>query len=181
MRTTQLTLGALAAVATTALTGLGVASPAGALTATAEQATTTTHEVGNVIECTGTIRGRAVYASLYENNTYANVIQVIIGDDEDQVGNSREVADGFIHEKQVHGSLKVGGKRAVIDGYASRHGKRLPIHEQYDDAGQHITADGYHRRLATDLTLTWRHRTTRLSCDNRFFYNLTVTKEDITG
>ena len=141
MRTTQLTLGALAAVATTALTGLGVASPAAALTATAEQATTTTHEVGN----------------------------------------AREVADGFIHEKQVHGSLKVGGKRVVIDGYASRHGKRLPIHEQYDDAGQHITADGFHRKLATDLTLTWRHRTTRLSCDTAFFYNLTVTKEDITS
>ena len=173
MRSTQLTAGALAATATYALIGLGIASPAGAAT--------TTHEVGNVIECTATIKGRAVYASLYENNTYANVIQVVIGDDEDQVGNAREVADGFIHEKQVHGSLKVGGKRAVIDGYASRHGKRLPIHEQYDDAGQHITADGFHRRLAKDLTLTWRHRTTRLSCDNRFFYNLTVTKEDITG
>jgi hypothetical protein len=181
MRTTQLTLGALAAVATSALTGLGIAAPAGALTATAEQAPTTTHEVGNVIECTGTIRGRAVYASLYENNAYANVIQVVIGDADNQVGNSGEVADGFIHEKHVHGSLVVGGRRAVIDGYASRHGKRQPIHEQYDDAGQQITVDGYHRKLATDLTLTWRHRTKQLSCDNAFFYNLTVTKEDVTG
>ena len=152
------------------------------MTPSTEQATTTTtHEVGNVIECTGTIRGRAVWASLYENNTVKDVIQVVIGDGDNQVGNSREVTDGFIHEKQVHGSLKVGGKRAVIDGYASRHGKRIAVHEQYDDAGQHITVDGYHRKLATDLTLTWRHRTKQLTCDNAFFYNLTVTKEDVTG
>ena len=182
MHTTQLALGALAAVATSALTGLGVAAPATATAATATATeTTTTHEIGNVIECTGTIRGKAVYASLYENNTYANVIQVVIGQDGDQLGGSREVADGFIDQKQVHGSVRVGGKRAVIDGYASRHGKRKPIHEEYDDAGQHITVDGYHRKLATDLTLTWRHRTTRLDCGTAFFYNLQVTKEDIAG
>ena len=179
---TQLTLGALAAVATSALTGLGVAAPATALTTSAEQATTTTtHEVGNVIECTGTIRGRAVWASLYENNTVKDVIQVVIGDGDNQVGNSREVTDGFIHEKQVHGSLKVGGKKAVIDGYASRHGKRKPVHEEYDDAGQHITVDGFHKPLATDLTLTWRQRTVQLTCDNAFHYDLQVTKEDIPG
>lgn len=182
MRTTQLTLGALAAVATSALTGLGIASPATAVTAAAEQAaTTTTHEVGNVIECTGTIRGRGVYASLYENNHHPDVIQVVIGDGAHQVGNSREVAGGFIDHKQVHGSLKVGGRKAVIEGYASRRVKRLPIHEEYDDAGQHITVDGYHRRLAKDLTLTWRSRTVPLDCDNAFFYDLQVTKEDITG
>jgi hypothetical protein len=184
MRTTQLTLGALAAVGTSALTGLGIASPATALTTTAApataQATTTSHEVGNVIECTGTIRGRSVFASLYENNTYANVIQVLIGDDGDQVGGAREVADGFIHEKQVHGTIKVDGKRAVIDGYASRHGKRIPIHEEYDDAGQHVTVDGFHRKLAKDLTLTWRHRTGQLTCANAFYYDLQVTKEDGT-
>ena len=179
---TQLTLGALAAAATSALIGLGVAAPATALTPSAEQATTTTtHEFGNVIECTGTIRGRAVWVSLYENNTVKDVIQVVIGDGADQVGNSREVTDGFIHEKQVHGSLKVGGKKAVIDGYASRHGKRKHIHEEYDDAGQHITVDGFHKPLATDLTLTWRQRTVQLTCDNAFHYDLQVTKEDITG
>jgi len=57
--------------------------------------------------------------------------------------------------------------------------KRTPVHEEYDDAGQHITVDGYHRKLAKDLTLTWRHRTVQLSCDNAFFYDLQVTKEPI--
>lgn len=179
MRTTRLTLGALAAAATSALTGLGIASPATALAPATAPATTTSSEVGNVVECTGTIRGRAVYASLYENNTYANVIQILIGDDGEQVGGAREVEDGFIHEKQVHGTIKVGGNRAVVDGYASRYGKRIPVHEEYDDAGQHIAVDGFHRKLATDLTLNWRHRATQLTCDNAFHYDLQVTKEDI--
>ncbi|GAB3789083.1 hypothetical protein [Nocardioides ungokensis] len=171
MRSTQLTAGALAATATYALIGLGLASPAGAAT--------TTHEVGNVIECTATIKGRAVYASLYENNLHGNVIQVVIGKGDNQVGGSRQVAGGFIDHKQVHGSIVVGGRRAVIDGHASRRVKRTPVHEEYDDAGEHITVDGYHRKLAKDLTLTWRHRTVQLSCDNAFFYDLQVTREPI--
>ncbi|MFC4785145.1 hypothetical protein ACT8ZV_11745 [Nocardioides sp. MAHUQ-72] len=185
MRSTQLTLGALAAAATSALTGLGIATPATAAPAptsfAAQAETTTTHEVGNVIECTGTIRGRSVWASVYENNTYANVIQVVIGDDGDQVGNSREDADGFIDHRQVLGALKVDGKRAVIEGRAVRVGSREQVHEEYDDAGQLVTVDGFHRRLSTDLTLTWRHRTRPLTCDTAFHYDLQVTKEDITG
>ncbi len=182
---TQLPLGALAAVATSALTGLGIATPANAMSPSSEpvttNATTTSHEFGNVIECTGTIRGRAVFASLYENNTVKNAIQVVIGDGDHQVANGREVTDRFIHAKQVYGSLKVGGKLAVVEGHASRYGKRKPIHEEYDDAGQHITVDGFHKKLATDLTLTRRHRTVQLTCDNAFHYDLQVTKEDITG
>ena len=181
MRKNQ-SVGGLAVLATSALMGLGIATPASALTAAGEAGTTTTtHERGNVIECTGTIKGRSAYVSVYENNTYANVIQVLIGDDGDQVGGSREVEEGFIHAKQVYGALEVGGKRAVVEGHASRYGKRIPVHETYDDAGQHITVDGFHRRLAKDLTLTWRKKTVPLTCDNAFFYRLTVTKEDITG
>jgi hypothetical protein len=175
MRTIHSTSGALAVLATSALIGLGAAGPANAGT------TTTTNERGNVIECTGTINDRAVYVSVYENNTYANVIQVVIGDDEDQVGSSREVADGFIDHKRVHGSLKVGQKRAVVTGRASRFGPKIPVHDQYDDAGQLITVDGIHRRLRTDLQLTWGRAAAPLTCDTAFFYNLQVTKEDITG
>jgi hypothetical protein len=143
--------------------------------------TTTPNERGHVIECTGTIRDRPVHASVYENNTYANVIQVLIGDDENQVGNSREVAEGFLDHRQVHGSLRVGENRAVVSGSAVRGGKRIPVHEQFDDAGQLITVDGIHRRLRTDLRLGWGRKTVQLTCDNAFFYNLQVTKEDITG
>jgi hypothetical protein len=185
MRSIQHTSGTLAVLATSALIGLGGAGTANALAAdaprTAFGTTTTTHERGHVIECTGIIGDRSVYASVYENSTYANVIQVLIGDDENQVGNSREVAEGFLEHEQVHGSLRVGPKRAVVSGAAERVGKRIPVHEQYDDAGQLITVDGIHRRLRTDLTLSWGRRTVPLDCDNAFFYRLQVTKEDITG
>ncbi|MCW2791885.1 MAG: hypothetical protein JWO76_983 [Nocardioides sp.] len=182
MRTTQLTTGALAALATSALIGLGAATPANALTAAPRTGEpTTTHEVGNLLECTGTWKGRDVYASLYENRTYGNTIQILIGDDDDQVGGSRNVKDDFIEAKQVHGSLEIGRKRAVVEGHASRAGKKTAVHEEHDDAGQHITVDGFHRRLANDLTLTWRKKTVPLVCDNAFFYNLQVTKEDTTG
>lgn len=174
MRNLQLTTGALAVLASSALIGAAAAAPAHAGT------TTTTTERGNVIECTGTIAGRSVYASVYENDPYANVIQVLIGDDDNQVGNSREDADGFLDHRRVHGSLRVGGKKAVVSGSAVRVGKRIPVHEQYDDAGQLITVDGVHRRLRTDLELTWGRKTAPLTCDNAFFYRLEVTKEDIT-
>jgi hypothetical protein len=175
MRTLQLTSGALAVLATSALIGAGAAAPASAGTAA------TTTERGNVIECTGTIDDRSVYVSVYENDTYANVIQVLIGDDDHQVGSSREVADGFLDHGQVLGSLRVGKRKAVVSGSAVRVGKRIAVHEQYDDAGQLITVDGIHRRLRSDLELTWGRRTAPLSCDNAFFYRLRVTKEDVTG
>ena len=175
MRTLQLTSGALAVLATSALIGAAAAAPAHA------GATTTTTERGNVIECTGTIDGRPVYASVYENDTYANVVQVLIGGDDDQVGNSREDADGFLDHQKVYASLRVGGKKAVVSGSAVRVGRRIPVHEQYDDAGQLITVDGIHRRLRTDLELAWGKKTAPLTCDNAFFYRLQVTKEDITG
>ena len=187
--TTQLTLAGLAALAATAPLGLAAAVPAtadGAIPATttttsATTSTTTAHERGNVIECTGTFRGRAVYTSLYENDVHGNVVQVVVGDGDDQVGSSRRTTKDFIVEKQVHAVVGVGGNRAVIDGHASRFGKRIAIHDEFDDAGQHVVVDGYHRRLAKDLTLTWRGQSVPLTCDTAFFYRLTVTKEDVTG
>jgi hypothetical protein len=174
---TQLTIGSVAVIAASAL--IGPAAPASAATAeSAQQGTTTQNERGIVIECTGKIRGKKVWTSLYENNVYVNVIQVVIGDD--GTGGSREVANGFLDDGTVRGSVKVAGKKALITGTAHRVGKKKPIHEEYDDAGQHITVDGFHRRLANDLELTYAGRTKPLACDNAFFYNLTVTKEDIT-
>src|SRR4051812_37864799 len=119
MRSTPLITGALAIVATSALTGWGGTAYAGE--------PTTTHERGIVIECTGTIKHRAVYASLYENNTAGNTIQILIGDDNHQVGGSRETQRDFLRAKQVFGAIRVGGDRATIAGHAARHGKRIAV------------------------------------------------------
>lgn len=170
MRSTSLIAGALAVAATAIPFGTGGA-------AQARQATT--HERGIVVECTGTVHGRDVFASLYENDTFGNTIQIVIGDDGEQVGGSRSDADGFRTGRQVQGAMRVDGNRALITGTARRVGHRTPVNETYDDAGQRITTTGFHRRLATDVTITWRHRTAPLDCDTAFRYDLTVVKEPI--
>lgn len=171
MRTTMIT-GALAVVATTVLTG-GTAT---AQAATAEPIVT--HEHGIVIECSGTLRGQDVYTSVYENNTVRNVVQVVIGDD-DGLGAIRESDAAFRTGRQVRAGLPLAGKRAVVAGTARAVGAKTTVHEEHDDAGQHITIDGTHRRLATDLTLTWKKRTVPLTCDDAFLYDLQVTKESV--
>jgi hypothetical protein len=55
------------------------------------------------------------------------------------------------------------------------------VHEEYDDAGQHIVADGFHRRLAHDLVLRYDGITVPLDCAPAFYYSLNVTKTDTTG
>ena len=164
MRTTMIT-GALAVVATTALMGG---------TATAQEPTTT-RERGIVIECTGTLGAREVWTSIYENNTVKNVVQVVVGDD--GLGSSRESAQAFKVGRDVRATLRLSGKRVVIDGTARVVGKKTAVHEEHDDAGQHIIVDGTHRRLANDLTLTWKGTTVPLDCENAFVYDLQVSKE----
>lgn len=161
--------GALAVIATSGLIGLG--NPASA----AEP--TTARERGLVIECTGTIKGRPVYTSLYESNVASNTIQILIGEDDHQVGGSRDTDRDFRDGRQVTGTLKVAGGRALVEGTARKVGTRVAVHEEHDDAGQHIAIDGFHRKLATGLRLTWKGATAPLTCDNAFVYDLQVTKE----
>ena len=176
MRTTH---PSLAALATATLIGLVTAGPATSATADAFRSTaTTTHERGIVLECTGRLAGKRVFASLYENDAFVNVIQVVIGDD--GTGASREVERGFLDDGRVRGSVRIDGKRALVTGTAHRVGARIRVHEEHDDAGQHITADGYHRRLANDLVLTYAGRTRPLTCNPAFAFNLQVTREDVT-
>ncbi|MBI2244699.1 MAG: hypothetical protein HYU55_12425 [Nocardioides sp.] len=161
--------GTLAVVATSGLVGLAAPATAGE--------PTTTRERGIVIECTGTIKGRDVYTSLYENDTVRNTIQIVIGDDGHQVGGSRDTDRDFRDGRNVRGVLKVAGSRAVVEGTARKVGDRIAVHEEHDDAGQHITIDGFHKRLATDLTLSWKGASAPLECGPAFVYDLQVTKE----
>ena len=168
MRSTKLITGALAVVATSSLIGSGAAAYAG------EPVTTT--ETGILLECSGTWKGEDVYASVYENNTYGNTVQIVIADG-DVAGGVRETTRAFKDGRDVRAVMKLKGKRAVVQGTARAVGKKTLVHEEHDDAGQHIVVDGFHRKLSKDLTLTWRHRTVQLDCDTAFAYNLEVTKE----
>ena len=169
MRSIQLITGTLAVVATSGLIGLGHAATA------AEP--TVTHERGIAIECSGTWKHQHVYALVYENSTAGNTVQVVVNDGE--YGAGRDSARAFRDGRQVRAAVRLDGRRAVIEGTARVVGRRTPVHEELEDAGQLIVADGHHRRLATDLDLTWRGRSVPLDCDGSFRYALRVTKTPI--
>ena len=164
------------AVRAATLIGLVVA-PVQVLTspATAGEAETV-RERGVVIECTGTHRGREVRTTVYENSRNPSFRQVAIGE---AVAGGDTTGDLW-QAGRVDASTKVAGKRARITGTAVRTGPRTPVHEEHDDAGQHITVDGFHRALRTDLVLRYAGRTVDLTCDPAFFYDLQVTRESTT-
>lgn len=169
---------AATALAATALTGFGALAPAsGATMRTAEPASTT--ERGVVMECTGSRHGLDAYASLYENDVYGNTVQVIL-DDDPATSASRQPRD-ILASGDVRAGVTIDGHRVRIRGTAHRVGRRLPVHEENDDAGQHVAVDGFHRRLAPDLVLRYAGTRVPLTCAPAFFYRLRVTRTDITG
>ncbi len=171
MRTT------LKAIGTAAATLAGLASTvvlSGAALAHPTSAAETHTEKGIVLECTGEAGGLSAYVNLYENDVFANYVQVILNDNPNQAS-SREPKDIW-SEGVVRSSVTIKGKQAKIVGSASKIGKRSPVHEELDDAGNHIVSDGWHRRLENDLVLTYAGKTVGLTCDPAFFYRLEVTK-----
>lgn len=179
-RSSRRTVGLTTALAATALTGLGLLAPAAGATARTVEPITTT-ERGVVLECTGSRHGLDAYVSLYENNRYGNVVQVILDDDPARAA-SREPRD-ILSAGEVRTGVRIGEHRARIRGTAHRVpvSQRTPVHEEMDDAGQHIVVDGFHRRLVNDLVLRYDGTRVPLTCDPAFAYRLTVTKTDITG
>ncbi|GAA1975922.1 hypothetical protein GCM10009798_41470 [Nocardioides panacihumi] len=142
-------------------------------TATAA-ASTTSVEKGVVIECSGQVGGRSVYVSLYENSRYVNVVQVNVGDD----GASREVHD-IVRAGRVRAAVRIGDSTARVTGVVRLTGRPTRVHDEQDDAGQHIVSDGTHRALATRLRLSLNGDKARLTCDNAFRYRLRVTRTDV--
>ncbi|MEV7429388.1 hypothetical protein AB0N29_07175 [Nocardioides sp. NPDC092400] len=169
---------AATATAATAITGLTTTT---AVSATSSPSTdgTTTHERGNVVECGAAYAGQDTFVSVYENNLHPDVFQVVVG--EDGLGRGKESTTGFIDAGTVRATMRLDGRKVVVSGTAKRVGKRIAVHEEVDDAGEHVVVDGFHRRLRTDLTLRWKGRTVALDCDEAFFYDLDVTRYDTTG
>jgi hypothetical protein len=162
-------LGAAVAVLTA---GLAVAAPAHAAGSTTE------HQRGIVLECTGSSRAHSAYVDLYENDKHGNVVQVIL-DGDPKLAASREPADIW-NAGQVRTRVTIQGKAARIVGTATKVGPRRHVHAVNDDAGNHIVTDGFHRRLADDLILRYDGHRIALSCSPAFFYSLDVTTTPVT-
>jgi hypothetical protein len=168
--------GLAAALAATALTGLGFLSPAAAVTAPV-----TSHERGVVLECTGNRHGLDAYVSLYENDVHGNVVQVVLDDDPELAGH-RAPAD-ILSAGEVRTGVRIGDHWARIRGTARKVpvAQRTPVHEEMDDAGEHLVVDGFHRALVDHVVLRYAGTRVPLTCEPAFAYRLTVTRTDITG
>jgi hypothetical protein len=162
--------------AVVALIGLGAAPSLAHPTAAAAG---TERQSGVVLECTGAAGGLAAYVNVYENDKHGNYFQVILNEDPELAG-SREPKD-LLSNGEVRGTIRIDGHKARVTGDVHRVGKRKHVHEEIDDAGNHVVSDGFHRRLSNDLVLTYRGSTIQLDCDPAFAYRLKVTKTDITG
>jgi len=168
-----------AAVLATAVVMLG-GSPASAFVTQEEPAgTSVERERGIVMECVGEADGLQAYASLYENNRYGNHLQVVLGDPDAGNGRSKLVKRRILEDGTVRAAITIDGARARIKGTAARVGKKEHVHEELDDAGYHVTSDGTHRRIVTDLELRYDGAVVPLTCDPAFAYALKVTKTPI--
>ena len=161
-------------VAALALAGLAV----GTMPTAAAGAAATVTERGIVLECTGQRAGLSAAVTLYENDVHTNYVQVILNDNPKRSASRepRDIRDG----RAVRTGVRIAGTRARISGTAVKVGRRVHVHEEVDDAGQHIVSDGFHRRLAHDLLLRYRGIPVPLRCDPAFYYKLDVTKTDIS-
>lgn len=138
-------------------------------------------EKGVVIECTSAAPALDAYVSMYDNSRYVNVLQVVIGDPDQGMGNSAESPTRFVRARQAFGQVDVGGEVATVTGSAVRTGPKSRVREEYDDAGQLIVTRGWHRRLRTDLSLAYGDVTVPLTCDTAFAYHLHVTRTPVAG
>ena len=133
-------------------------------------------ERGIVLECAGDAHGVQVWTSVYENQRYGNTVQVVIGDPDDGNGNSKDTEEKFVVDGVVKATVKVDGKRALVEGAVRRHGARTPVYEEYADAGFLIKTRGYHRQLLTDMGARYAGTYVPLACDTAFVYDLEVKK-----
>ena len=136
---------------------------------------TTTHEVGRVLECTGSWLRRPVIATVYENRGLLNEVVVQVGDGPREVSAAVTRERRFVRDGGVRARLDLDGRTARLSGTVARNAQRSTVHEEYDDAGEHVVVDGVHRGLDTDLALVWRGRGTSLDCTG-FAYDLQVTR-----
>jgi hypothetical protein len=144
--------------------------------AQAVDAPTWEKERGIVLECVGQAHGVRIYTSVYENSRYGNTVQVVVGDPDDGNGNSRQTDEKFLVDGVVKATVKVDGKRVLIEGAAERHGARTKVWDVQEDAGFLIKTRGYHRQVVTDMGARYAGTSVPLACDTAFAYDLEVKK-----
>ena len=92
-------------------------------------------ERGIVLECQGEAHGLRVWTSVYENQRYGNVVQVVIGDPDDGNGSSHRHRDEVPRRRLREGV----GQGQRQEGFHPRRRRALRrahrVYEEFDDAG----------------------------------------------
>lgn len=190
-------LGAVLGLTATAVTALALTLPTGS-TANAsepgdptttptgtptsdptEPTSETTQEKGVLLECAGSWKDRPVFVSVYENRTFGNELVVAVGAEDQESFWITNPEGRMVRRGEIQQEGRMDGRLVVLAGRVTRDGEPVEVHEEREDAGQHIVVDGIHKPLDSDLVLTWKKRNADLVCDNAFRYYLTVTKTPI--
>lgn len=190
-------LGAVLGLTATAVTALALTLPTGS-TANAsepgdptttptgtptsdptEPTSETTQEKGALLECAGSWKDQPVFVSVYENRTFGNELVVAVGAEDQESFWITNPEGRMVRRGEIQQEGRMDGRLVVLAGRVTRDGEPVEVHEEREDAGQHIVVDGIHKPLDSDLVLTWKKRNADLDCDNAFRYDLTVTKTPI--
>ena len=187
-------LGAVLGLTATAVTALALTLPTGSAatasepgdptttptgTPTSEPTSETTQEKGVLLECAGSWKDQPVFVSVYENRTFGNELVVAVGAEDQESFWITNPEGRMVRRGEIQQEGRMDGKLVVLAGRVTRDGEPVEVHEEREDAGQHIVVDGIHKPLDADLVLTWKKRNADLDCDNAFRYDLTVTKTPI--
>ena len=147
MRTTLKAIGTAAAT----LAGLaGTAVLSGPALAHPTSAVETHTEKGIVLECTGEAGGLVgVRQPLRERRRSPTTCRS--SSTTTRSSRASREPKNIWSDGVVRSSVTIKGKKATIVGSASKIGRRTRVHEEIDDAGNHVVSDGWHRRLENDL------------------------------
>lgn len=180
--------GSIAFGATTLGGGQAVAAPApstaapAAETAAAETPTNVDLQSGVVLEGFATIAGQEAFLELYDNSKYGSSIRIIVGDIEDGgFFGYAEQQTAFVVDGQVHATVELDGKDAVISGTLVENGAPTRIRDNFQDGGAQLNTKGTNTQLLADVTITFEGATIPVEVGTAFAYDLQTRTVELYG
>lgn len=177
------TAGVAAALAAT-LSGAGISTAAAEPTSySSENAATPTRvetQRGLVLEGTGSVDGLAVTVYVYENSTYGNSLQVVLGDpEEDRIGFLEQAAP-FVVDGALDVVVDVAGTPVRLTGTVTPTDQTKVV-EPIQDGGEQLVTRGTHTQLATAIVATIGEASGDLAFAPAFAFDLEVRRVALYG
>ncbi len=150
------------------------------LTASPDTPVRVEHQVGTVLEGTAQA-GTAVMVTLYENSLHGSLVQVVLGDpEEDHIG-ALEQEGAFVRDGVLDVTVDVHGTPVRLHGTVVPSGRPTRLTEPVQDGGEQIVTKGTHTQLATDVTVTVGGVSAPVSFAPAFGFDLETRKVTLYG